>query len=67
MKKQYVVRFSTKESGWVEIGQYDNLDQAKEEYQQQLDTDEKEGWKDNWTQLIDSEGNVIEEHFGEDY
>lgn len=66
--KKYSVRFSTREGGWEGSGQeFTSLKEARAEYQHQLEMDEKEGWTDNCTQIIDENENVIEEHFGEDY
>lgn len=63
----YTIRFSTRESGWINIATVDSLKAAREELERQLQHDEKENDTTNITQIIDDSGKVITEYEGKDY
>jgi hypothetical protein len=62
----YEVRVSTIESGWETV--YTGTKEAcMEEFKNQIEVDREEGTTDFMTQVVDSDGEVIAEHKGDDY
>ena len=62
----YEVRVSTIESGWETV--YAGTKEAcMEEFKNQIEVDREEGTTDFMTQVVDSDGEVIAEHKGDDY
>ena len=59
---RFTVRYSTAESGWVEIASFRSLADAEAEYYNQLGEDQKEGTTDVRTEIIDQNGNIIRAH-----
>ena len=64
---RFTVRYSTTESGWVDIASFGTLADAEAEYYNQLGQDQKDGTTDIRTEIIDQNGNIIMAHEGEDY
>ena len=65
--KRFTVRYSTVESGWVDIASFSSLAEAEAEYYNQLDEDQTNGTTDVRTEIIDQNGNIIMAHEGENY
>lgn len=64
---KYEVRASERDTGWVTIAIFSDIEEAKAEFQNQLYEDKKENIKNLRTEIVNSDNEIIQYYEGEEY